>query len=122
MVAATLLGKLLRKTASVVGLGLMDRLLGAAFGLVRGALLGVAILMAFTAFLPAGQWIENSLLAPYFLRAAHAVSFVMPSDLKRRLYDGLAPIKHTSHDWIKQGILSHTGSVQTNFKQGNVRD
>jgi membrane protein required for colicin V production len=122
MVVAALLGKLLRKTASVVGLGFMDRLLGAAFGLARGALLGVVILSIVTAFLPTGEWMKDSLLAPYFLRAAHAVSFVMPSDLKRRLYDGLAPIKHTSHDWIKQGMLSHTGDVQTNFKQGNVRD
>jgi membrane protein required for colicin V production len=122
MVVATLLGKLLRRTASVVGLGFMDRLLGALFGLVRGALLGVAILMAFTAFLPTGQWLENSQLAPYFLRAAHAVSFVMPSDLKHRLYEGLDHIKHTSHDWIKHGMLSHTGTAQANLPEGSPRD
>jgi len=107
MVTATLLGKVLRSTASAVGLGFADRLLGALFGLLRGGVLGVSLLLAATAFLPAAPWIQTSFLAPYFLRAAHAVSFVMPSDLKRRLLDGLETIKHTNADWIKYGISSH---------------
>jgi membrane protein required for colicin V production len=107
MLIASLLGKLLRRTASAIGLGLADRLLGALFGLARGALMGVALLLAVTAFLPAAPWVVGSKLAPYFLRAAHAVSFVMPSDLKRHLFDGLEPIKHTKSDWIKSAYSSH---------------
>ncbi len=38
MMVASLLGRLLRHTASAIGLGFVDRLLGAAFGLLRGAL------------------------------------------------------------------------------------
>ena len=108
MILASVLGKLLQHTASAVGLGFADRLLGAIFGLARGALLGVALLLAVTAFLPTAPWIENSHLAPYFLRAAHAVSFVMPSDLRLRLLDGLNRLKHTTPDWIKHGLLTHT--------------
>jgi membrane protein required for colicin V production len=104
MILASLLGRLLRHTASAIGLGFVDRLLGAVFGLLRGALLGVVLLLALTAFLPTAPWIENSHLAPYFLRAAHAVSFVMPSDLKLRLLDGLNHLKHTTPDWIKEGL------------------
>jgi membrane protein required for colicin V production len=104
MIFASLLGKLLRHSASAIGLGFVDRLLGAGFGLVRGALLGVALLLAMTAFLPTAPWIENSHLAPYFLRAAHAVSFVMPSDLKRRALDGLGHLRHASPDWIKGNL------------------
>jgi len=104
MIVASLLGRLLRHTASAIGLGFVDRILGAAFGLVRGALLGVVLLLAMTAFLPRAPWIENSRLAPYFLRAAHAVSFVMPSDLKQRLLDGLGHLEHASPDWIKSSL------------------
>jgi membrane protein required for colicin V production len=104
MILASLLGKVLRHTASAIGLGFVDRVLGAAFGLVRGALLGVVLLLALTAFLSSAPWIENSHLAPYFLRAAHAVSFVMPSDLKSRLLDGLDHLKHTTPDWIKGSL------------------
>jgi len=104
MILAGVLGKLLRHTASAIGLGFLDRLLGAVFGLFRGALLGVALLLAVTAFLPSAPWIENSHLAPYFLRAAHAVSFVMPSDLKQRLLDGLDHLKHTTPHWIKSDL------------------
>lgn len=108
MIVATLLGKLLRKTASAVGLGFMDRLGGALFGLIRGALLAVALLLAATAFLPTAPWIQQSKLTPYLLRAAHAVSFVMPTDLRSRLRDALDRAKHTTPDWIKHGISSHT--------------
>jgi membrane protein required for colicin V production len=108
MVLASLLGKILRRTASAVGLGFLDRLGGALFGLARGGLLAVSILLAMTAFLPTAPWIQQSKLTPYFLRAAHAVSFVMPIDLRLRLLDGLNRAKHTTPDWIKHGISSQT--------------
>ena len=103
MVVFSIAGKLLRKTASAIGLGLLDRLGGAVFGFVRGCLLGVALLMAFTAFLPTAPWIRNSKMAPYFLQGGHAVSFLVPEDLKQKLRDGAASIKHTTPDWIKPG-------------------
>src|ERR1700733_12011662 len=101
MVLCTLLGKALNRTAHVIGLGFFDRVLGAAFGFARGCLLGVAILMAAAAFLPRSQWIANSQLTPYFLAGAHAVSFVVPHDLRQQILDGAAHLKHVAPDWIK---------------------
>ena len=103
MVIFSLAGKLLRRTASAIGLGLLDRLGGAVFGFVRGCLLGVALLMAFTAFLPTAPWIRDSKMAPYFLQGEHAVFFLVPEDLKQKLRDGAAAIKHNTPDWIKPG-------------------
>jgi membrane protein required for colicin V production len=101
MVLCTLLGKALNRTAHVIGLGFFDRVLGAVFGFARGCLLGVAILVASAAFLPRSQWIANSQLTPYFFAGAHAVSFVVPHDLRQQILDGAAHLKHVAPDWIK---------------------
>jgi len=120
MLVATLLGTLLKRTASAVGLGFFDRLLGAGFGALRGALLGAALLLALTAFLPSASWIKNSQLAPYFLRAIHAVSFVMPLELRSRLQDGLQYIQHTAPSLTQHGLFNlNCGQAQTNNKQGS---
>jgi len=103
MVAAALLAKVISSTAKAIGLGFFDRLLGAIFGLLRGALLGLSLLLPITAFLPTSPWVQQSVLAPYFLRAAHAVSFLMPTDLRLKLLDGLDRIRHNTPDWVDSG-------------------
>jgi membrane protein required for colicin V production len=110
MVLATVLGALLRRTAAAVGLGFLDRLLGALFGLLRGCLLSAVLLFAMAVFLPTAPWMKTSSLAPYFLRADHAVSFVMPSELRMSLNEGLDRFKHKPPDWIKLGLSSQTGT------------
>jgi membrane protein required for colicin V production len=103
MVAAYLLAKIIRHTARTIGLGLFDRLFGAIFGLLRGMLFGLSLLLPITAFLPTAAWVQQSALAPYFLRAAHAISFLMPADLKLKLLDGLDRIRHNTPDWVEPG-------------------
>ncbi|HEV2576517.1 MAG TPA: CvpA family protein [Acidobacteriaceae bacterium] len=110
MIASTLAGTLVRRAASVVGLSPLDRLGGAAFGAARGLVLAMALLLAVTAFLPTAPWVQGSKFSPYLLRASHAVSFVMPRQLKRQLVEGLDRLKHTTPDWINYGTSSHTGS------------
>jgi membrane protein required for colicin V production len=110
MIAATLAGTLVRRAASAVGLSPVDRLGGAAFGAVRGLVLAMALLLAVTAFLPTAAWVQGSKFSPYLLRASHAVSFVMPRQLKRQLVEGLERIKHTTPNWINYGTSSHTVS------------
>ncbi len=112
-VMASLLGRILRRGARTVGLGFADRLGGALFGLIRGAVIATALLLAVTGFLPAAPWIQNSLISPYLLHAAHAVSFTMPADLQVRLRDSLQHLNHSSTDWIKSGPLSHTRFTTT---------
>ncbi|MGC9199326.1 MAG: CvpA family protein [Acidobacteriaceae bacterium] len=97
----SLLGRLLSHTASALGLGFVDRLLGAMLGFCRGVVVCFALLLVLTAFRPAAPWVDDSRLEPYFLRAAHALSFLMPKDLGNRLASGLNRFKHTRPDWIK---------------------
>lgn len=102
-----LAGRIARRGAKFVGLGLPDRLLGALFGFARGCLLGVAVMMAVTAFLPGSAWIAKSRLSPYFLDGAHAVSFVVPHDLQQRILRGAEELKHNAPHWIKPVSASH---------------
>lgn len=108
MAAATLLGALIHRTATTIGLGLLNRTAGAAFGVVRGSVLASAFLLALTAFLPASPWLQGSRLAPYLLGGTHALSFLMPSELAVRLSEGRDRLKHTIPGWIKSPLPSHT--------------
>lgn len=101
MLLAGLAARLIRRTAHTIGLGFFDRLFGALFGLVRGCLIGVSLLMAAAAFLPQSTWIAKSRLTPYFLDGVHAVSFVVPQHLQQQLLNGIAQLKHNAPDWIK---------------------
>jgi membrane protein required for colicin V production len=102
MILCGLAGKFLRSSASAIGLGLIDRLLGAAFGFARGCLLGVAVMMCFAAFSPQNTWTKNSQISPYFLAGAHGVSFVVPHDLGQQISNGAQLLKHNATGWIKQ--------------------
>ena len=101
-VACALAGRLLRTSADAIGLGFIDRLLGAAFGLARGCLVGVACMMVLAAFGSGSSWTTHSLLTPYFLAGAHGVSFVVPHNLEQQIANGAAQLKHSAPDWIKQ--------------------
>ncbi len=100
-VVATLMGRSIHNTAHAIGLGFFDRLLGAAFGFLRGCLIGVVILLAVAAFYPHSRWTENSRLSSYFLSGAHAVSFVVPDDLREQIVSGAETLKHKAPGWIK---------------------
>ena len=102
MVLCGLAGKMLSTTAKSIGLGFFDRVLGGIFGLARGCLLGVAILMAAAAFLPHEKFIRDSQLSDYFLEGAHAVSFVVPTNLQHHIREGVIELKHSAPDWIKR--------------------
>jgi len=74
-------GKFLR----VTGLSIFDHLLGAGFGVVRGALVAVALLMAVMAFRDGDKppaAVVNSRLAPYVAGAAQLFADVAPHELK----------------------------------------
>lgn len=116
MLVAALIGKALRRSADAVGLGFADRVVGGVFGLLRGLALGVALLLALAVFLPASAWLKTSVLAPYFLHADHALSFVMPDDLEHRLVSALDSLKHKEPGWIKSDSTSQTESEANESK------
>ena len=53
------------KFVSLIGLGGLDRFLGLIFGLLRGLIISMTILVLFREFLPLDDWVVNSRIAEY---------------------------------------------------------
>ena len=87
-IAAGIIGRLARWMMKEVGLHWFDRILGGAFGLVRGSLTAAIVLLGFTTFNPQSTWLEGSRLAPYFLVVSHGASWLAPADLRARFRQG----------------------------------
>jgi membrane protein required for colicin V production len=83
------IGRLLK----VTGLSIVDHALGAAFGVLRGALVAIALVMAIMAFSKAGQPPESivrSRTAPYVAGAARMFAAMAPHEINegfRKAYD-----------------------------------
>jgi membrane protein required for colicin V production len=88
MVLAGIIARLARWLMKEVGLHWFDRILGGAFGLVRGCLTAAIVLLGFTTFNPQSNWLEGSRLAPYFLVVAHGASWLAPYDVRARFRQG----------------------------------
>lgn len=83
-----IIGWLVNRFLRTIGLSFFDRLLGAAFGFVRGLLISMALLTAFMAFGPqvesgvASSSVVHSRIAPWVLSASHTVVAIAPMELK----------------------------------------
>ena len=87
VIAGSLAGLLLARLVHGVGLGFVDRLLGALFGVARGLLLVLAGLRSSpeSRTLPKQDWWQNSILAPHFAAAALSLRPYLPRDWADRL-------------------------------------
>lgn len=89
MFLAGLAGRIARWLMREAGLTIVDRLLGAALGLVRGCLIVAIVLASMAAFTPTSKWLRGSQLSPYFLVAGRAAIWLAPSELRAHFYEGL---------------------------------
>jgi membrane protein required for colicin V production len=95
VLAGALLGKLLAKLFKWTGLNWLDRILGGAIGLVRGALLAivaVAVIMAFTPK-PLPPWMVGSEVLPYVVDASNLCSKLAPVAVKEAFRDSMFEIR-----------------------------
>jgi membrane protein required for colicin V production len=89
LIAAGIVGRIVRWLLRKVGLGWADRLLGLVFGAVKGCVLATALAMAVAAFFPDRPWVLHSQLLPYFVGAAHQGSSVVPGTLGEKVRHGV---------------------------------
>ena len=96
LITGALLARLLAGIWSLAGLGLLDRLLGAAFGALRGLLLAAALLLALVAFQPVADTaglVADSRIAPFVLNLARTAAAVAPAALREAYQDGLDRVR-----------------------------
>lgn len=96
LITGALLARLLAGIWSLAGLGLLDRLLGAAFGALRGLLLAAVLLLALVAFQPVADTagvVADSRIAPFVLNLARTAAAVAPEALREAYQDGLARVR-----------------------------
>jgi membrane protein required for colicin V production len=70
-----------------------DRFLGAAFGLLRGWLIGAILFMILTAYPVRLESLRNAKFAPYLLVGARVISVVVPTEIKNKFLDGYRKIQ-----------------------------
>ena len=86
VIALELIAFLIARLLRAIGLGFIDRLLGAMFGLARGALIAwvLVFLGGFTSF-PQRDWWRDSVLAPPLQASVLAARSLLPLELGKRL-------------------------------------
>ena len=97
----------------VTGLSIVDHLLGAGFGAMRGALMVMALLMAIMAFSnddrpPAA--IVHSRLAPYVAGAAQLFADVAPHELKEGFRKRYAEVKSAWGTAVEEQVHGRPGA------------
>ena len=104
LLAGALVGKIFSKLFKWTGLSWLDRLMGAVFGLVRGALITVAlvaVLMAFTPK-PLPNWMVESQVLPYAMDASGVLAALAPNAIKDAFRDSMHEIRKIWDDQLQE--------------------
>jgi len=100
MVAAGIVGAILSNALHKIGLGCLDRLAGAAFGLFEGMLLVTVCILVTVAFFPQTHWLTDSKLPRRFFAACHLSTHVSPEKLAARVRHELKTLEEESPPWM----------------------
>jgi membrane protein required for colicin V production len=107
MALANVVGAVTSKTLHGMGLGCLDRLAGAAFGFLQGALLITLCILVIVAFFPKAHWLAEAKLPKFFFGVCHLSTHVTPTELADRIRNGLLLMEQHAPEWLHPT----TGSV-----------
>lgn len=108
LIAGAVAGRLLAKMLGWVGLRWFDRLLGGAFGALRGLLLTTALILAIVAFGPvqgSERVVAESRLAPWVLFAAQAAVGLAPKSFHEDFSEGFGRVRKSWIDAAPDSIV-----------------
>ena len=100
-----LAGKLLGLLFKWVGLSWLDRLLGGVFGVLRGFVFAIALIVALMAFAPKPppQSVVESSAAPYLVGAAEICVSIAPNEVKEGVRSSYRKAKEIWSEIMKKG-------------------
>src|SRR5437016_7287333 len=98
LLASFVVGWLITRFMKFAKIQWADRLLGAAFGFIRGWIICGAILLALTAFEIQTERLKNSELAPYFLPGSRVIAVMTPYEIKAKFLVGYRALER----WWRQ--------------------
>ena len=104
--AGSLVSYVVGKFLKVTGLSVFDHALGAVFGVIRGIVVSVALVMAILAFSPSAQppdAVVHSRMAPYVTGAASMFAAIAPHDLKSGFHKTYAQVKEAWQSALDKG-------------------
>ena len=102
--AGALIGKLLSKLFKWTGLSWLDRLMGGAFGFLRGSLIAIAFVAVLLAFAsrPVPNWMVDSKLLPYAIDASDVCAALAPAAVKDAFRESMHDIEKLWDDQLKK--------------------
>jgi len=120
MLLGSLVSYVVGKFLRVTGLSIVDHALGAVFGLLRGIIVAIALIMGMMAFSPGDRppaAVVDSRIAPYVVDAARLFASMAPYDLKEGFRKSYAQVKQAWSNAIDKGIRSVPGGKKENERQ-----
>ena len=83
LIVGSIVSSIVRRILKTAGLSTIDRLLGAAYGLLRGSLIALAIIVALKTF-TSTEAVVQSRMAPYLIEVSGLVARVAPRGIESR--------------------------------------
>ena len=111
LILSGILGRIARRGMREAGLRWMDRILGAAFGVLRGLLWVIVFVLAVAAFYPGSRMLARSAIAPYLLAVGRAATWLTPVDVRNRVKDGIDLLERIKHQATAGTGPNGTGST-----------
>ena len=102
VLVGAMVGKLLSMMLKWVGLSWFDRLLGAVFGLLRGLVFAIAVVLALMAFSPQPPpaSVVRSRFAPYVIGAANICSHMAPNEVREGVRQSYEKIREAWREML----------------------
>jgi membrane protein required for colicin V production len=107
VLAGGLVSSIVGRFLKVTGLSIVDHALGALFGVARGIVISIALIVAVLAFSPGGQppdSVVHSRIAPYVTGAASTFAAIAPHELKEGFHKTYGQVKESWESALNKGM------------------